>query len=302
MSRFYRYEMIYNGQNEDTTIKRVLVLDADFNLRQISRFSKNYQPLLWRTSQMAYAGDIVIETIYNRLSNSLHLSFFKVEPAKALTRPRTTLTYTAMDESEISRVEDWLRSDDARINAYRGFLFLDQELELNRNIRPEQTNGVLPTTDEWVYGLGVMEEKQAAFALDLLGGCPVAFMEEIAECAMYTPRNLLNPVETNPMPDILCFDKYISTTIPPQVIDVNHQVRWVTYDDFGRPTVHDESDNGLAIDESYVHAIKLYIRPFAVKGDESYGLVVEMYSREVVRTKYPASPVSEPLFLATTLA
>jgi hypothetical protein len=43
--------------------------------------------------------------------------------------------------------------------------------------------------------VGITEEKQSAYMIDLLGGAPVEYIEEIAFMAMYSKRQYIMPFE-----------------------------------------------------------------------------------------------------------
>ena len=281
MSKYARHEIVMNGVNTEGKLQRTLVLDAELQPRHVFRLNKHYAKRYERTSQFAYSGDTILETTATFNEEKQWTSWeFKVY---RLSGPCSG----AGGRLQLFRLETPEYLDkftgellDGELTKFREFMLMDV---ISNKTDPETIDGVLPTFLGWDGYVGITEEKQSAYIIDLLGGAPVSYTEYIATMAMYSKRAHIMPFETLAIPECLNFHNAIPATAgftPRPDCEIN----WVAFHVNGLVEVitdQEQADN-LNLNTTYA-LVKLYLEPFATETGENFGLVVESYARTQIQ-------------------
>lgn len=280
MSKFARHEIVMNGINTEGNIQRTLVIDANKTLRHVFKLNKHYHVAMERTSQYAFAGDYSIETNIQLDENGEALGYsvdvFLLTGPCSTAQGRPQLFRVSVPNKVKEEILATLKQ--SGMKDFRQFLLLDENLQLDHDLDLVKTNAVLPSFLTWNGQVGVTEEKQAAYVIDLLGGAPVNYIETLAESAMYSRRQYIMPFDTLAMPKALNFEQCNIGSVAGIVMSPNHQVDWVIFHRTGGVSLirnKDEADDIELADVS--NALKIYIDPFITETGERYGLVVEVY-------------------------
>lgn len=277
MSRNARHEIIMNGIENDAYIQRTLVLDCMFQPRHVHKLHKNFEKRLERTSQIAYANDYVIESTLDLTTKIVTRKYF------VLTGPVQVATgHPQLCREEISNHgdDDWnefFKSYHDTMEEYDQKMY-DFLLYNDTNvIQP----AMLPTFWGWNGAIGMIEEKQSSYIMDLLGGAPTVLIDTLAMEARYSKRNHIEPFNRLPLPSRLdSSHNPVSNEINP---DPNSTIYWIIYLNDGKVDVVYEVD----IDtydykpEETKTAIKLYTGAYAQEDGTSYGLMLEIFLASV---------------------
>lgn len=278
MSKFARHEVVMNGVNTEGKLQRTLVLDSNFSPRHVFKLNRHYAKRFERTSQLAYAGDFIIETTatYDEQGfTQINLDVFRLSGPCSVANGRPQLFRVAANEQTIRQVKEALLTDE--LASMLNFLMLDRNFNVIQS-DPLNINAVLPTCVGWNGQVGITEEKQSAYIIDLLGGVPVHYAEDIAVFAMYSKRQYIMPFETYELPEQLNFHNNIVVS-PGFVPRPNCEINWVVYFNNGSVAIIENEEQAAEINMREVSTcIKLYLEPFADEEHGEYGLVVEVYS------------------------
>lgn len=278
MSKFARHEVVMNGVNTEGKLQRTLVLDSEFKPRHVFKLNRHYAKRFERTSQLAYAGDFIIETTatYDEQGfTQINLDVFRLSGPCSVANGRPQLFRVAASEQTIRQVKEALLTDE--LASMLNFLMLDRNFEVIQS-DPLNINAVLPVCVGWNGVVGITEEKQSAYIIDLLGGVPVHYAEDIAVFAMYSKRQYIMPFETYELPEQLNFHNNIIPS-PGFVPRPNCEINWVVYFNNGGVAIIENEQQAAEINMREVSTcIKLYLEPFADEEQGEYGLVVEVYS------------------------
>lgn len=278
MSKFARHEVVMNGVNTEGKLQRTLVLDSNFSPRHVFKLNRHYAKRFERTSQLAYAGDFIIETTatYDEQGfTQINLDVFRLSGPCSVANGRPQLFRVAASEQTIRQVKEALLTDE--LASMLNFLMLDRNFDVIQS-DPLNINAVLPTFVGWNGQVGITEEKQSAYIIDLLGGVPVHYVEDIAVFAMYSKRQYIMPFETYELPEQLNFHNNIVAS-PGFVPRPNCEINWVVYFNNGGVAIIENEEQAAEINMREVSTcIKLYLEPFADEEHGEYGLVVEVYS------------------------
>lgn len=278
MSKFARHEVVMNGVNTEGKLQRTLVLDSEFKPRHVFKLNRHYAKRFERTSQLAYAGDFIIETTatYDEQGfTQINLDVFRLSGPCSVANGRPQLFRVAASEQTIRQVKEALLTDE--LASMLNFLMLDRNFEVIQS-DPLNINAVLPVCVGWNGVVGITEEKQSAYIIDLLGGVPVHYAEDIAVFAMYSKRQYIMPFETYELPEQLNFHNNIIPS-PGFVPRPNCEINWVVYFNNGGVAIIENEGQAAEINMREVSTcIKLYLEPFADEEQGEYGLVVEVYS------------------------
>ena len=292
MSKHARHEIVMNGVNTEGKLQRTLVLDADMQPRHVFKMNRHYAERFERTSQFAYAGDYVLETtaLYEeekittidfkvyRLSGPCRdaggrLQLFRVETPENVALFRRELTT-------------------GKLNGFLSFMLYDEEFNPIK-ADPNTLNAVLPEFLGWNGEVGITEEKQSAYVIDLLGGAPVEYIEDVAFMAMYSKRHYIVPFEVYELPERLNFHNNIqgSAGFTPRP---DAEINWVVfYSNGGVEIVKNETEADAVNMKLVSTALKLYLEPFATETKTNFGLVVEVHSNSAVNTFTSSTRVEE---------
>jgi hypothetical protein len=209
MSKYARHEVVMNGVNTEGKLQRTLVLDAKNNPRHVFKMNRHYAERFERTSQFAYTGDFILETTALHDDEKITELDFKVYRLSgpcngAGGRPQLfrveTPEYIGVFRDQLIKGE---------LKMFQEFMLVNDQFK-PRAVDPMTVNAVLPNFLGWDGEVGITEEKQSAYMIDLLGGAPVEYIEEIAFMAMYSKRQYIMPFETNGIPSTFNFHNTIS--------------------------------------------------------------------------------------------
>ncbi len=277
MSKYARHETVMNGVNSEGKLQRTLVLDADLNPRHVFKLNKHYAERFERTSQFAYSGDYILETTASHDDHTFFGIRFKVYRLSGpcfVSNGRPQL-YRVEAPEHIERLGQELTN--GKLKPFLEFLMLDEHLNpIDKN--PLEINAVLPEFLGWNGEVGITEEKQSAYIVDLLGGAPVEYIEDIATYAMYSKRQYIMPFEQQRVPESLNFHNNIVPS-PGFTPRTDMEINWVVfYQNGGVEIVKDQTSAEQVSLKHVTTALKLYIEPFATETNSQFGLVVEVYT------------------------
>ena len=290
MSKYARHEVVMNGVNTEGKLQRTLVLDANNNPRHVFKKNRHYAGRFERTSQFAYTGDFIIETTAVHDDVKITELDFKVYRLSgpcsgAGGRPQLFRVETP-EYNELFR-NQLMKGD---LVEFREFMLVDEQFK-PLAVDPFTVNAVLPNFLGWNGEVGITEEKQSAYMIDLLGGAPVDYIEDIACMAMYSKRQYIMPFETNGIPQMFNFHNTISGSAgftPRNDAEIN----WVLFHLNGQVEVIKTQEEADSVNRNLVAtALKLYLEPFATETGENFGLVVEVFSG--LTTSQPAMTEEE---------
>lgn len=277
MSKYARHEIVMNGVNTEGKLQRTLVLDANRNPRHVFKMNRHYAERFERTSQFAYAGDFVLETTAYYEEEVRTETEFKVY---RLTGPCSN----AGGRLQLFRIETPEHVDTFKaslmkggLEGFREFLLFDKDLS-PLEVDPNAVNAVLPEFLGWNGEVGITEEKQSAYVIDLLGGAPVEYIEEIATYAMYSKRQYIMPFDTYGIPQTFNFHNTIAPS-PGFTPRPDAPINWVLFHTNGGVEIIKTPEEAEHVNRnSIATALKLYLEPFTTENGDNFGLVVEVYS------------------------
>lgn len=301
MSKFTRHEIVMNGANLEGKLQRTLVLDSQLSPRHVFKLNKHFLKRLDRTSQMAYATDFLIEStadIKEGKLSGIAITVYRLSGPCSNAGGRPQLFRIEADREEADMVLRVLRTDEFK--TFRQFLMVDDSLDNPLDIDPEKTNAVLPTFLGWDGEIGITEEKQSAYVIDLLGGAPVHYAENIAFISIYSRRQFIMPFDTHEIPNELDFDPCVMTSTPGITLDPNPEINWVVFHVNGGVSIVENKEEALGISrQDIATALKLYIEPFLDEDKNRYGLLIEVYSDKPVSPFYASAEHEESDALAS---
>lgn len=281
MSKYARHEIVMNGVNTEGKLQRTLVLDASHNPRHVFKMNRHYAERFERTSQFAYTGDYVLETTAFHDEEKITQVDFKVY---RLSGPCSG----AGGRLQLFRVETPEHIETFRKQLLEGtlkefleFMLLDENFGPS-NADPLTVNAVLPTFLGWNGEVGITEEKQSAYIIDLLGGAPMEYIEDVAFMAMYSKRQYIMPFESHGIPKTFNFHNTIagSAGFTPRN---DAEINWVIFYLNGGVEIVKTLEQAEAINHKNVStALKMYLEPFTTETGKNFGLVVEVYSSSSV--------------------
>lgn len=272
MSRNARHEIIMNGIDSEAYIQRTLVLDNEFHPRHVHKLHKCYEKRLERTSQIAYANDYVIETITMLATQTQTLRYYQLTGPKQVASGHSQLCREEItDETLIGKLFLHVTK---HLEGMESFLALVPGEE----IKP----AILPNFWGWNGAIGIIEEKQSSYILDLLGGTSVAFMENMAMSARYSKRNHIEPYNRYPLPaELNISHQPTSGEINP---DPESLIYWVLFlRDGSVETVGSTEVAQYQYNPDELRtAIKLYINAYPQEGGAGYGLMLEIFDGNLI--------------------
>ena len=301
MAKFTRHEIVMNGANMEGKLQRTLVLDNQLSPRHVFKLNKHYLKRLERTSQMAYAADFLIESNVEVIDGKLTDVKFEIY---RLTGPcssaggRPQLYRIPADDISINMIRNALKRKEFKV--FREFLLLDATLDKPLDVLADDTNAVLPKFIGWDGNVGITEEKQSAYVIDLLGGAPVYYAEEMAALSMYSRRQFIMPFETKTIPGSLDFNPIVLTGTPGITVVEDCSINWVIFHVGGGVSIIENYEDGKLISPGDIStALKLFIEPFIDENDERYGLYIEVYSDKTLSPFYQSGEPEEVETLTT---
>ena len=281
MSKFARHEIVMNGVNTEGKLQRTLVLDANFEPRHVFKMNRHYAERFERTSQFTFTGDFVLESTAlhdEERITGIEFKVYRLSGPCSGAGGRLQLFRVETPE-HIESFRQMLKN--GKLKNFLEFLLFDEDFNpIKRN--PYSVNAVLPEFLGWDGEVGITEEKQSAYVIDLLGGAPVEYIEGIAYMAMYSKRQYIMPFETYGIPQAFNFHNTVagSAGFTPHP---DPEINWVIFYLNGGVEIIKTQEQAEAVNRNNVStALKLYLEPFITEANEKFGLVVEVYSNSAV--------------------